>query len=121
MYELVRRTLYTLANVVVDALSHLSMGSVAHVDDNKKELVRNVHRLDGLGVRFVNSNEGGVIVKIGSGSSLISTVKAKQYLDLVLVELKNSVSEKKPLRLSPKRKMVSINIKVGYVFRMLIS
>ncbi|KAH0697960.1 hypothetical protein KY289_015442 [Solanum tuberosum] len=33
------------ANVVADALSRLSMGSVAHVEDEKKELVRDVHRL----------------------------------------------------------------------------
>ncbi|KAH0636244.1 hypothetical protein KY285_035987 [Solanum tuberosum] len=33
------------ANVVADSLSRLSMGSVAHVEDEKKELVRDVHRL----------------------------------------------------------------------------
>ncbi|WMV25188.1 hypothetical protein MTR67_018573 [Solanum verrucosum] len=32
-------------NVVADALSRLSMGIVAHVEDDKKELVRDVHRL----------------------------------------------------------------------------
>jgi len=33
------------ANVVVNALSRFSIGSVAHVEDEKKELVRDVHRL----------------------------------------------------------------------------
>ena len=33
------------ANVVADAISILSMGSVAHVEDEKKELVHEVHRL----------------------------------------------------------------------------
>ncbi|KAH0689080.1 hypothetical protein KY289_016438 [Solanum tuberosum] len=33
------------ANMVADALSRLSMGSIAHVEDEKKELVRDVHRL----------------------------------------------------------------------------
>ena len=33
------------ANVVEDALSRLSMGSVAHVVEEKKELVRDVHKL----------------------------------------------------------------------------
>ncbi|WMV33701.1 hypothetical protein MTR67_027086 [Solanum verrucosum] len=42
-------------NVVADALSRLSMGSVAHVDDESKELVRDVHRLARLGVRLVDS------------------------------------------------------------------
>ncbi|WMV41776.1 hypothetical protein MTR67_035161, partial [Solanum verrucosum] len=32
------------ANVVADAISRLSMGSVAHIDDDKKELVQDVHR-----------------------------------------------------------------------------
>ena len=33
------------ANFVADALSRLSMGSVSHVEDGKKELVKDVHRL----------------------------------------------------------------------------
>ena len=31
------------ANVVVDALRRLSMGITTHVDDEKKELVKDVH------------------------------------------------------------------------------
>ena len=37
-------------NVVADALSLLSMGSVSHIDDEKKELVKEVHQLARLGV-----------------------------------------------------------------------
>ena len=33
------------ANVLADALSILSMGSVAHVEEEMKELVKDVHRL----------------------------------------------------------------------------
>ncbi|WMV59013.1 hypothetical protein MTR67_052398 [Solanum verrucosum] len=64
--------LYSLgkANVVVDALSRLSMNSVAHIEEGKKELVSNVHRL----------------AKID--------VKAKQGLDPILVELKEAVLKK---------------------------
>ena len=32
------------ANVVVDALSHLSMGSVAYIVDEKMEMVKEVHQ-----------------------------------------------------------------------------
>ena len=32
-------------NVVADALSRLSMGSVAHFEEEMKELVKDVHRL----------------------------------------------------------------------------
>ncbi|WMV54673.1 hypothetical protein MTR67_048058 [Solanum verrucosum] len=39
------------ANVEGDALSRLSMGSVAHVEKERKELVKNVHRLARLEVK----------------------------------------------------------------------
>ncbi|WMV38056.1 hypothetical protein MTR67_031441 [Solanum verrucosum] len=45
-------------NVVADALSRLSMGSVSHIKEGNIELVRDVHRLARLGVRLVDSNEG---------------------------------------------------------------
>ena len=51
------------ANVVADALSRLSMGSVAHVEEERKELVKDVHRLTPLGVRlkWCNSTKWGRI------------------------------------------------------------
>jgi len=39
------------ANVVADALSQLSMGSVAHVEDEKKKKIRDMHRLARFGVK----------------------------------------------------------------------
>ncbi|XP_069145885.1 uncharacterized mitochondrial protein AtMg00860-like [Solanum lycopersicum] len=50
------------AIVVADALIRMSMGSTAHVEDEKKELVKDVHRLARLGVRLVDSTSGGVSV-----------------------------------------------------------
>ena len=32
-------------NIVADAFSRLSMGSVAHVEEERKELVKNVHKI----------------------------------------------------------------------------
>ncbi|WMV46729.1 hypothetical protein MTR67_040114 [Solanum verrucosum] len=84
----------TKANVVADTLSRLSMGGVSYIEDGKKDLVRDVHRLTRLCVCLIDSNEGGVIVPNGSESSLIYDVKAKQDLDPVLVELKKSVFKK---------------------------
>ncbi|KAF3643747.1 Bidirectional sugar transporter SWEET1a [Capsicum annuum] len=46
------------ANVVADALSRLSMGSVAHIDKDKQKLAQEIHQLARLGVRLVNSTEG---------------------------------------------------------------
>ena len=49
-------------NVVCDALSRLSMGSVAYVEEERKELVKDVHRLAHLGVRLINISNNGVTV-----------------------------------------------------------
>ena len=43
------------SNLVVDAISHMTMGSVFHVDEAKKDLVKDVHRLARLGVRLEDS------------------------------------------------------------------
>ena len=61
-------------NVVADALCHMTMGSVSHIDESKKDLVKDVHRLDGLGVRFEDSSDGGVMVHNNSKSSLVVEV-----------------------------------------------
>ncbi len=42
------------ANVVVDALSRMSMGCTSHVEDETKDLVKDMHRLARLGVRLVD-------------------------------------------------------------------
>ena len=48
------------ANVVADSLSHITMGRVSHIDKSKKDLVKEVHRLASLGVRFEGSPNSGV-------------------------------------------------------------
>src|SRR5688572_8250990 len=83
------------ANVVANALSRMSMGSVAHVDEDKKELVKEVHRLARLGVKLLGTMEGSMLVQNGSESSLVVDVKSKQDLDPSLMELKRLVDEKK--------------------------
>lgn len=64
------------ANVLADALSWLLMGSVAHIEDENKELVHDVHRMSQLGVRVVKSTKGGVMVHKGSESSFVMDVKS---------------------------------------------
>ncbi|WMV25803.1 hypothetical protein MTR67_019188 [Solanum verrucosum] len=65
------------ANVIVDTLSKFSIGRTAHVEEVKKELAKEVHRLACLGVRLLDSNEGGIVVMNGAESSLVSEVKEK--------------------------------------------
>ncbi|WMV09552.1 hypothetical protein MTR67_002937, partial [Solanum verrucosum] len=47
-------------NVVVDALSRLSMGSVSQVGEERKELAKDVHRLARLRVCLMNISDDGV-------------------------------------------------------------
>ncbi|KAH0636085.1 hypothetical protein KY290_036497 [Solanum tuberosum] len=79
------------ANVVADALSRLSMGSVGHVEEERKELARDVHRLARLGVRLMSISDGGVTIQNGAESSLVEEVKEKQDSDAILLELKGAV------------------------------
>ncbi|WMV32728.1 hypothetical protein MTR67_026113, partial [Solanum verrucosum] len=44
-------------NVVVNVTSCLSIGSVAHIEEENEELVRDVHRLAQLGVQLVLSSQ----------------------------------------------------------------
>ena len=83
------------ANIVADALSRVSMGSVSHVVEGKKELARDVHYLTRLRVRLFDSAEGSIGVQSSSESSLVLEVKEKQYLDASLVRLKESVKDQK--------------------------
>ena len=58
-------------NIVGDALSKMSMGSTTHIEDEKKELAKDVHRLATLGVRLVDSTSGGVSIHPSSELSLV--------------------------------------------------
>ena len=74
-------------NVVADTLSQISIGSLAHVPDGKKELVKKVHSL----VRLEDSPKGGFMVHHNSESSLMVEVKSKKHLDPSFMELEKSV------------------------------
>ena len=78
-------------NVVVDALSHMTMGSVSHVYEGKNDLVKDVHRLARLGVRLEDSPNGDFILHHNSDSSLVVELKSKQHIDQPLIEMKESV------------------------------
>ncbi|XP_070042649.1 uncharacterized protein [Nicotiana tomentosiformis] len=81
------------ANVVADALSRQSMGSLAHVEDEKRKLTREIHQLACLGVRLVNSGNGGVVLQNTTKSSLTAEEKERQYEDPGLVELREQVPQ----------------------------
>ena len=78
------------ANLVDDALSRLSMGSVSHVEEERKEIVKDVHRLARLGVRLISISDSDLIVQNGAESSLVVEVKEKQDSDPILLEHKGA-------------------------------
>ncbi|WMV32964.1 hypothetical protein MTR67_026349 [Solanum verrucosum] len=83
------------ANVVADALSRLSTGSVAHVKEERKELVKDVHRLALLGVCLMSISNCGVTVQNGAESSLVAEVKEKQDNDPILLQLNGVVHQQR--------------------------
>ncbi|WMV19304.1 hypothetical protein MTR67_012689 [Solanum verrucosum] len=83
------------ANVVANALSRLSMGSVTHIEEERKDLSKYVHRLTHLGVGLMDMPDGSVIVQNRSESSLVAEVKEKQDSDPILLQLKGAVHQQK--------------------------
>ena len=49
--------------LLVSALSRLSMGSVAHVEEERKDLVKDVRRFARLRVRLMSISDSDVTVK----------------------------------------------------------
>ena len=82
-------------NVVADALSILSIGCVAHVEEKSEELVKDVHRLARLGVRLMSISDSGVIVQTGVESTLVVEVKKKQESYPILLELNVAVNNQR--------------------------
>ena len=52
------------ANVVADSLSGLTMASVSHIDEAKKDLVQDVYRISTLGVSLEDSSNARFMVRI---------------------------------------------------------
>ena len=83
------------ANVVADALSRLSMGSVAHVEEKRKKLAKDVHKLAHLGVCLMSISDSGVTVQNRAKSSLVVEVNEKQESDPILLELKGAINNQR--------------------------
>ena len=73
------------------------MGSTAHVEEEKRELAEDVHRLARLGVRLMDSIEGLIVVTNGAKSSIKFEVKEKQDQDPILLDLKANVYKQRVL------------------------
>ncbi|XP_075111388.1 uncharacterized protein LOC142181771 [Nicotiana tabacum] len=85
------------ANVVADALSRRSMGILAHVEEDKRTMMKEVHRLANLGVRLLDSEDGGVVLQNRAESSLVAEAKENQFSDPYLLQLKEGIHKHKTM------------------------
>ena len=74
--------------MVVDDLSRFSLDNTTHLVEEKKELVKDVHRLTRLGIQLMDFIDRGIVVTRVAKSSFLSQVKENQYQDQILLELK---------------------------------
>ncbi|XP_059284756.1 uncharacterized protein LOC132038047 [Lycium ferocissimum] len=81
------------ANVVADALSRKSMGSLLYVPAEKLEMTRELYRLANLGVRLLDSEDTGITLQNISQSTLASDVKVQKYEDPVIISTKEGVQQ----------------------------
>ena len=89
------------ANVVLASLSRMTRGSVSHIDEAKKDLVKEVHWLARLEVMLKYSLDGGFFVGNNSDSSLVVYVNSKQHLNKSLMMFKEAVHGKLNETFSP--------------------
>lgn len=85
------------ANILVDAISRLSMRATAHVKEENKELDKDIHILTHLGDGLMYSIEGGIMVTNESKSSLVSKVKENEDQNPILPEMKANVHNERIL------------------------
>ena len=67
------------------------MGSVAHAEEERKELVKDVRKLARLGVLLMIISDNVVTIQNRAKSSLVVEVKENQDNDPILLELKGAV------------------------------
>ena len=85
------------ANLVIDALSRLSIGSIGHIEEEKKELANDSHRLASSRFQIMDSTVRGIVVTNGAESLLVSLLKEKQDQYPIFLELQANVHNQRVL------------------------
>ena len=67
------------------------MESLAHMEEGKRELVKDIHHFANLGVHLLDSKDGGVMLQEVVRSSLGMAIKEKQVIDPILMKIKSDV------------------------------
>ncbi|KAH0681196.1 hypothetical protein KY284_022281 [Solanum tuberosum] len=81
------------ANIVADALSRKIMARTYGQPVERQGITKDLCQLASLGVRLLESPDEGVIVQNAAESSLVVEVKEKQYIDPILLKLKEIVQQ----------------------------
>src|SRR5262249_53591549 len=79
------------ANVVADALSRKSMGSLAHISIHMRGLTKELRDLFDMGVHLEFSDSSSLIAYFQVRPTMIDEIKANQDKDPLLVKLKDEV------------------------------
>ncbi|KAJ8760530.1 hypothetical protein K2173_015197 [Erythroxylum novogranatense] len=83
------------ANVVADALSRKSMGSLHHISIQKKELVQDLNELFNVGLHLEVSDSQALLAQFQVKSNLMDEIKTVQGSDPELAKLKIAVQDGK--------------------------
>ncbi|XP_070036003.1 uncharacterized protein [Nicotiana tomentosiformis] len=81
------------ANIVADALSRKSMGSLSHVEADKVKMTKYLCQLASLQVRLVDAEGGRILVQNTAKSSFVTEVKERQHKDPELIKLRESIPQ----------------------------
>ena len=77
--------------MVAYALSQMTMGCVSRVEEEKKELVKDVHRFACLGVRLEDSPNGYFMIHLNYDSSLVIEEKSKKHFYPLFINFNESI------------------------------
>ncbi|XP_070048937.1 uncharacterized protein [Nicotiana tomentosiformis] len=83
------------ANIVADALSRKSMGSLSHVEADKVKMTKYLCKLASLQVRLVDAEGGRILVQNTAKSSFVTEVKERQHEDPELIKLRESIPQQR--------------------------
>ncbi|XP_070049785.1 uncharacterized protein [Nicotiana tomentosiformis] len=83
------------ANIIVDALSRKSMGSLSHVEADKVKMTKYLCQLASLQVRLVDAEGGRILVQNTAKSSFVTEVKERQHEDPELIKLRESIPQQR--------------------------
>ena len=97
------------ANVVADALSRKSMGSLSHIAEQKKKIVKEVHNLLNEGCSLELPNSQPMIAQFRVKLNLLDQIKAAQNVDPEMKELKKKIQEGTDRRFTVHQGIIRLN------------